>query len=676
MFCSKCGAEVKEGAKFCPKCGNPTPDFNADDVTPAEQEESTLNFIPSEEEQASIYDASLIEEPKKSHKGLIIGFIVFLVAVIGVCLALFFTGYLMPAKMMVGRAVGNGKDNFIQEYKKGYDATQEAYKDINGDMKMSMKVTLGDQTKALIRSAVGVDCSWLDSANLNANLDVQKEQVGVEMTGNINDTDITTVGVIFDANSEQAYVMDSDILQDRAIVTDVDLNSKALTDALSNYVDTLENSADSLPTPEEMDKIITKYSDILVKDLQDCKMKKGRDEITAGEVASKYHVVEITVDKKTAAQLTVDMINELQKDEDTKAVYKKMTSSQFATGAYASTFKDFDTFWDYVTDSLEDAKKEAQDKLDEIKKNPEANEDVATVNVYINNSCEVKGVRVEPIEEEGYFEFFTPEDGDERGLRIAMHDEDKMVFCFEGQGQEKKAKFNGEYQLTSDDKDILKLTVEDFDTKEFEKRHSKGKVIINLDSSVANDMSDPTMQMFALADYAITFDNQGLNGQIDFDILSGEDSLLKLNMTYAMENVDDMTIPANKLQLERLSDEEKVAFIKSLNLNNFVDNLGKAKVPAEYYQPITDLKDAIASGDDMELARALIALGGSGSVEGYEDDSLEGSEVSEDVAKERLKAFAKMPYDDFAEMYRMGEGKENASDEEVRQAYEFLQNLE
>ena len=132
-----------------------------------------------------------------------------------------------------------------------------------------------------------------------------------------------------------------------------------------------------------------------------------------------------------------------------------------------------------------------------------------------------------------------------------------------------------------------------------------------------------------------------------------------------------MTIPANKLQLERLSDEEKVAFIKSLNLNNFVDNLGKAKVPAEYYQPITDLKDAIASGDDMELARALIALGGSGSVEGYE-----GSEVSEDVAKERLKAFAKMPYDDFAEMYRMGEGKENASDEEVRQAYEFLQNLE
>ena len=135
MFCSKCGAEVKEGAKFCPKCGNPTPDFNADEVTAVEEEESTLNFIPSEEEQASIYDASLIEEPKKSHKGLIIGLIVFLVAVIGVCLALFFTGYLMPAKMMVGRAVGNGKDNFIQEYKKGYDATQEAYKDINGDMK-------------------------------------------------------------------------------------------------------------------------------------------------------------------------------------------------------------------------------------------------------------------------------------------------------------------------------------------------------------------------------------------------------------------------------------------------------------------------------------------------------------------------------------------------------------
>ena len=23
MFCSKCGQEIKEGARFCPKCGNP-----------------------------------------------------------------------------------------------------------------------------------------------------------------------------------------------------------------------------------------------------------------------------------------------------------------------------------------------------------------------------------------------------------------------------------------------------------------------------------------------------------------------------------------------------------------------------------------------------------------------------------------------------------------------------
>ncbi len=689
MFCSKCGAEIKEGEKFCPKCGEPTPNFNSDNSenvevsqseveaptvheTPDEQEAPVLNFIPSEEEAPIITDVAMIEEPKKSRKGLIIGLIILLVAVIGVCLALFFTGYLMPAKMMLGRSVGNGKDDLIQEYKKGYDATQEAYKDVNGDMKMSMKLTLGEQTKALLGSLM-MDVNWIDNAQIDANLDVQKEQLGIELKGNINDTDITTVDMIFDTKSGQTYVMDSDILQDRALVQDLGTNSEILANALSEYAKTLENTADSLPTPEEMDKIITKYSDILVKDLKDSKMKKSRAEISAGEVAAKYHVIEITVDKKTAAQLKLDMINELQKDEDTKALYKKMSKAQFESGAYGAVFRDFDQFWDYLMEQLEDDKQNAQDELDEIKKNPDANEDVATVNVYINNSCDVKGISVKPIKKEGSLECFAPEDGDKRGLLISLKDEEKTIFHFEGKGEEKKDKFNGEYQLSTDDKDVLRLKVVDFDTKEFEKRHSKGKVIINLDSSLTSEVQDPALKMFTVADYAISFDAQGLKGQMDFDILSGEESLLKLNMNYSMENVEDMALPTNKVQLEALSDEEKFEFIKSLNLNNFVNNLEKAKVPEEYYYEIADLRDAIASGDDMRVVDALLSLMGGST--GYEEEDLSGIESSQDVTKEQLKAFANMPYDDFAEMYRMGEGKENASDEEVKQAYDYLQSL-
>ncbi len=56
-FCTNCGTEIKDGAKFCPKCGSPAPDLNSYARTPSTpvQTSPTYQGQPAAESNSQVF---------------------------------------------------------------------------------------------------------------------------------------------------------------------------------------------------------------------------------------------------------------------------------------------------------------------------------------------------------------------------------------------------------------------------------------------------------------------------------------------------------------------------------------------------------------------------------------------------------------------------------------------
>ena len=99
-FCTRCGAEHEENARFCGKCGNP---LSATEVN----EETTLSN-PETTEQPEVDNVSQPEVPKKKSKKKIIAIAIGAVVLIAaILIALFATG-------TVGKGGGSGKKDDIK----------------------------------------------------------------------------------------------------------------------------------------------------------------------------------------------------------------------------------------------------------------------------------------------------------------------------------------------------------------------------------------------------------------------------------------------------------------------------------------------------------------------------------------------------------------------------------
>ena len=152
---------------------------------------------------------------------------------------------------------------------------------------------------------------------------------------------------------------------------------------------------------------------------------------------------------------------------------------------------------------------------------------------------------------------------------------------------------------------------------------------------------------------------------MNLDVLAGDESLAGLEITFAMEDVEDMTIPAKTIDIESLSDEDSYNLIKSLDLSSVVGNLEKAGVPSVYYQKLKDFSDAVASGDDLEIMYALSALLG-------QDTSSYGYEEEEAAGDDEMAYLASLSYDEFKELY-LNYYDDSASDDEIKEYYDMIQ---
>ncbi|MBQ2101685.1 MAG: zinc ribbon domain-containing protein, partial [Lachnospiraceae bacterium] len=246
MFCSNCGKEIPDGAKFCGFCGTPTeaaepakeevkapePVVETPAVPAAEAPATPVAEAPAapaaEAPVAPVAEAPatpvapapapayspIPEEPKakKGKGGKIIGIALAIVAVLAVAIGCTFIFAKDKVSNTIHKSFDKPKDYYSYVEKKNLTAFSEnsgteyvtklleSMKTGNQNISETMKIRIGARGKdftALAKTA-GVDLSWLDSVGISFNGNFDDTKMKMDIAPILNDTKLATLVMLLD----------------------------------------------------------------------------------------------------------------------------------------------------------------------------------------------------------------------------------------------------------------------------------------------------------------------------------------------------------------------------------------------------------------------------------------------------------------------------------------------
>ena len=557
---------------------------------------------------------------KKGKKGLIIAIIV--VVILALLAVAGYFGYKFinnPAKMLT-KAIDNQTDSLVEDYEVSYNSLQESYANVNGDMTLSVDVSMGDQVKKLLAESMDLteaDISWLNSFGATVAMDVQDDSLGLDVDASINGTHITTFQTIIDAKKDTAYIAVPEIVSDAAFTADMDMDGQEVIDALAEYTTQLATYTEQYPTPAELGTAADKYANIIKTDLAGADIKKGKKDLKASGVSGSYTELAITIDSKTGAQITYDLAEAFEEDDDLKEMLTPFIQAEIDSEE-DSEYDTVDEYWDEIESDVKSAKKDAEKTLEKIEKNPKKNKDIGVLYVYLTNSFEIKGLVYDDEEEGEVLKFYMPQDGDDTGLQLTVKSPKGETLTVEGKGTSKDDFLNGTYTVSMDDEEYFTVQVKDFDEATYRKnRDIKGEFLVTLGEGMSDSIYEDDMQFLALAQYDFVVNTEGLDGTVDMNIMADNNSLLEVNMSYSMQDVPDMSVPSTVYNLDDMDGEALMNLLKIVDLSSTVSNLEAAKVPEEYVEILKAISETLKSGDEDTIYAMILGLFGGYS---YYDD--------------------------------------------------------
>lgn len=136
MMCSKCGAELREGQKFCEECGTPvnvSPETTVQEVQNTNVDNNNINL--KQEQNNSNTNVSNTNEKKKTKVGLIIFIVVSILAVI-LGIAIYFVSSAINKATNMVLGVGNVIEDVAEEIQ---DEVEDAYEEYNKELETTIE---------------------------------------------------------------------------------------------------------------------------------------------------------------------------------------------------------------------------------------------------------------------------------------------------------------------------------------------------------------------------------------------------------------------------------------------------------------------------------------------------------------------------------------------------------
>lgn len=613
MFCIKCGNEVKEGEKFCAVCGakieQPTdsvpeapvaveqaaeaevPDVVLEPVSAVETEavqnkssepesfESLFTVTaPTDEDTAVSHYVEPVPCKKKKKKGLVIGILAAVVAVVAVC-AVFAWDYIenFAVKTFTSpegyyRYVENKNvESLTETVGAAFGNLKNGQKtDGAADAKVSFKIS--DTAIKSLADELGVnksDIAWLSDIGMNFKTNAQGEKLAVFGDVSLGGKSIISADLLSDTANGKYYFRLPELSDGYLGVSASDSD-----DAQKSF-DMLNAIFASLPDSDKTTDILNRYVSVATDAIDD--VEQSAETVEASGVSQDCTELVVTIDDDAARDIIEALLKEFKHDKEIKDVIKDILK--------AADFDDYNDFYDELIDEVDDA----LDSIDDLKFSGEI-----VYTAYVDGKGNVIGRR---FEFDGVvLEYLSTRDGKEVGFEAMFKADDKKLQIV-GDGTIDGGKLNADYTLKFSGVNILSLNVKDHDVALFEDGYLNGTYRL----SVHEDATS-LLKLFVSGPAANTLKNVSVEVAVKSSekeynatatVAHKDDTLFTISCETKVSDATAVTLPDSYYDASNSADLEK--YLGTVDFSAIKQSLISAGVPEELVDAIAD---EIAGGDD------------------------------------------------------------------------------
>ena len=611
MFCSNCGKEIPEGAKFCGYCGAAQAQKAAEEVVKEAAEVEKAAEAAVEEVKETVAEAPkpayspIPEEPQKGKKGKG-GKVAAIMIACAAVLVLAVGGILFFARDKVSNAVhktfDKPKDYYSYVEKKGFEALTnkagsesmtkllESMKSGDRSMTETVKIKLGTRGKdyVALASTVGVDLSWLESVGITYHVGMKEDMMKLVMAPLLNDVKLGSADILFDLKGGNAFFGVPELSEKYlGISFGEDFDYSELSEKMEEMYGAYDELLEAYPEPEKVAELIVKYYDIAMAQIET--MEKTKEKLEAEDVAQECTKLTMELNSKDFQKVLRAIVKELYKDKDVEKMIEKFGD---AMTKYDEEI-DGEKFYEQFTKSLD----EFDEKIEEIEI------DKLTMEVYVDGSGNIVGrtIVIKVKGESVRVVFSMPHKDDKIGFELSVKtpDEDES-FSLTGSGKEKAGKFEGEFKLKVGTQRVLSVSIEEYDLKAAMDGGFSGSITfkpgsdINISELIRNefrgDESNPVYSLIANLDPSLRISGQMTleSHDLSFTVLDAGSEIFSLCMSGNMNDSEDYSVPSSYIKISDgdYDEDELIAYVKGLKFDVIIDNLKKADVPQEYIDMI------------------------------------------------------------------------------------------
>ena len=544
------------------------------------------------------------EKPKKKKKGLIIA--IAIIAVIGLLVGLFFALGLNKKLFM------SDKDRFVEAETKSMDELAgnvanyyDMFLKTAGRSDQTYKLTFTPVLSDTLKSSLGLDqadLSFLNDLTFDVVMNSGDEVVEADIDIGVGDQHVMTVSAYFDFDNKKLLVTAPELTSSvlRFDISDIDtsqLDQLIGGSSLSGLGLDLDFNMvmDLLPSSDVVKNLITKYYEIILKNLGD--VAKSTEDVMIEGITQKLNVYKVDVSEKTLKDVVSKVFEELKKDEEVKKIYDKaivMFMGEDASFPYNSIMGMLES---QINSSLSDS-----------------TTTILTLTDYQDNNNEIVGRKIEANVQDNKIElsYVTVTNGNQSATKLVVNAGEKGAVVglltrdgdqYNGDltvngdviatanGTKQNDKVTGECVLMQQEKTLLTIGVENFDLNAAKEGKMSGKIrlapgeellkqIQNSNSSSVS-LNKDSLAMLQNVSLEIDFDGGLETGAIKLNILNNDTSLLMVDAKYEPTAKKEVEIPYDHFILD--VDPNNTSFVNdlvgTLNFDQVIANLRKTSMP-------------------------------------------------------------------------------------------------
>lgn len=447
-------------------------------------------------------------------------------------------------------------------YSKVYDKATNSY-----GSSFNLKYNISDDAKDIaLTGMIGEDYRNSADDEEKVLIDIFDNLSEIAIGGNISaKTNMLSGNISALLNGES--IIDSDIAMDLEnfdyFLRVPELNEQWLCLSLGNVIDEIsinptQNIYEYL-TPEQLEDIIVRYSDIWNESVSDIELEK-QETVDICDISVEYTVISAEFDKEKYSELATKFINELKNDD----VIKNIVVNQI--GEYTE----------------EEYNSSLDDLLKQIEESDTSENDVNfTLNTYVDSNGDIRGVKM--IQDTNEISFVTGKDGDNVRAEFSVNEDGENNVSMELYADKDGNKYNGN----------IDFNFIDYDTPETISVEFKDYEVVNEDNGYVN--ADVTLIIPDVDPIAIKLSSDGNSQDISYNI--NIDDIDYGTITLSISEIKDaeVSIP-NKDEsfvYDFNSDFSIKDYIPQENMQTFIENLLKKigfgdELSAEGAKEITD----------------------------------------------------------------------------------------